>query len=407
MIMKMKKNEKGVDCKIKKSLALYPFNQKFPSIYESTIEFFSKEYTLIYSPWKWSKFYRLKENRLIRNSYYFIMNTIRKRLKPNFLKEGTKIDSKKDLLFCFNQLPPSEFEFIIELETVVGFSNYDYSKLDKEYISKRLEDEKCKGILCWNQTAYNELTKTIDCSKFKKKINVIPFGGDNSKLRKKQHKNFNFLFVSSINNPISFKTKGGLIALETYSKLAKKYKNINFYVRANIDKEIIKKYKNVPGLIFLEKYLTEEKMQNLFSTSDLLLVPIPGIDLFIKCMEFGIPSVCLDYGVAYEMVLDKKTGFLIKSSKIFKDREDIEAKHKNETKYYKLLSQERECFKFVPEFVEKCEVLIKDRDLLKKMIKDQHSLVEDNGKYSLKKRNDKLKKLIDPTLIWRKKYAKI
>ena len=52
-------------------------------------------------------------------------------------------------------------------------------------------------------------------------------------------------------------------------------------------------------------------------------------------------------------------------------------------------------YKEVSEFVEKCELLIKDRKLLDKMVKSQHSLVEDGGKYSLKKRNQKLIRLIN------------
>jgi len=394
MNIKTKEDERVANHRTKKTLTIYPFNQKFPTVYESTIELFSKRYNLNYYPRKWSTFYQLKDNRFIRNSYYFVMRILRK-----FLKNKPKISAEKNLLFCFNQLPPQEFEFIIDLENVTGLANYDYSKIDKEYISKRLGNKKCKAIMCWNQASYEGLTKTIDCSKFKNKINVIPFGGDDSKLQKKHKKSLNFLFVSSVNNPISFETKGGLIALETYAKLAKKYKNIKFFVRANISKKLVKEYKDVPGLVFLTKYLSENKMKELFSYSDILLVPIPGIDLFSKCMEFGIPAVSFDYGVAYEIIDDNKTGFLIDSSKIFKYRNNIEKLHNNENKYYQLLFKKEECLKFVPEFTKKSEILIKNKNLLNKMTKNQHSLVEDGGKYSLKKRNQKLIKLIDPHMV--------
>ena len=46
--------------------------------------------------------------------------------------------------------------------------------------------------------------------------------------------------------------------------------------------------------------------------------------------------------------------------------------------------------------MEKCEILIKDRNLFERMVKNQHSLVEREGKYSLDKRKERLIKLINP-----------
>ncbi|MBU2616342.1 MAG: glycosyltransferase, partial [Nanoarchaeota archaeon] len=259
-----------------------------------------------------------------------------------------------------------------------------------------LASEKCKAINCWNQAAYNDLIRIIDCSKFKKKITVIPFAGRNLKLEKKPKKNLILLFVGSINNPVSFRTKGGLIALETYAELAKKHKNIKFFVRANVGKDLIKEYEQIPGLIFLKKYLPEHKMTQLFSCSDIFLEPLPGMDLMAKSMEFGIPVVGFDYECAFETVFNNKTGFLIKSEKLFGNKDNLEEYNKKLNDNYRLLFEKKECLKYVPEFIEKIEILINDRDLLNKMMKAQHSLVEDGGKYSLKERNKKLLKLINP-----------
>jgi len=386
-----KREEKGY-VEMKRTLALYPFNQKFPTIYEPTIEFLSKRYKLNYSPSPWSKFYKLKDIKIVRNTYYFVMKILRKYL----IKNKIKVNPKESLLYCFNQLPPEQFDFIIDLETVIGLSDYDYAKLNKKYISDRMASEKCKAILCWNKIAYDELVSTIDCSRFKKKINIVDFGGEDFKFKEIDKKTLNFLFVSSINNPNSFETKGGLIALEAYSQLAKKYKNIKFFVRANINKKFIEEYNKTPGLIFLTKYLPNTEMEKLFLHSDILLVPIPGIDLFIKSMRFGIPAISFDYGVADEMIINKKTGFLIDSSKIFTSKKNLEEHYKNQSKDYKSLSNKEFCLKFVPEFVEKSEILIKNKEILKKMKKNQHSLVGKNGKYSLENRKNKLIKLIDP-----------
>jgi len=47
-------------------------------------------------------------------------------------------------------------------------------------------------------------------------------------------------------------------------------------------------------------------MKELFLSSDVLLEPLPGMDLMIKCMEFGIPAVCFDYECPYEIIINKK-----------------------------------------------------------------------------------------------------
>ena len=381
----------------KKSLILYPFNQKFPVVYDSTIDLFSKNYNLVYNPPKWAKFYWFKDNKLIRNTYYFIMRFLKRYLTKSPAKPESK--DKGVLLYCFNQLPPPEFNFIIDLETVLGMVGYDYSSLDEKVrkeISDRLASEKCKSINCWNNYAYSDLINFIDCSRFRKKINIIPFAGREIKINKKPKKTLNFLFVASINNPVAFRTKGGFIALEAYAKLAKKYKGIKFFVRANVNKKLIKEYKNTPGLVLLTKYLSNEKMKELFENSDILLEPFPGMDLMVKSMEFGIPVVGFDYECAYETIFDKKTGLLIDSKPVFGNRKNLDKYYKNQNENYQKLFNKQKCSIFAPEFVRKCEILVKNKNLLDKMSKNQQALVGKNGKYSLEKRNRNLLKMINP-----------
>ncbi len=391
-----KTEEKG-NYRQNKILALYPFNQKFPVVYDSTINFFSKNYNLHYSPPKRAYFYWLKDNHFIRNIYYLVMKILRKYLKSSNPANNPKINVEKTLLFCFNQLPPPEYDFIIDFETILGASSdYHYSGLDIKYVSERFNSEKCKEINCWNKAAYKDLVRIIDCSKFKNKISITPFAGNPPRKKEISKEGLNFLFVASVNNPVAFRTKGGFLALDIYSQLAKKYKNIKFFVRANIDDETVKKYEEIPGLIFLRKYLSDEQMNKLFLQSDVLLEPLPGMDLMMKSMEFGLPLVCFDYECAYETVFNKKTGFLIKSSKIFGTKKNLEKYYENLDENYKSVYTKEKYSGFIPQFIKKCEILIKNKKLLKKMVKNQQSLVEKDGKYSLEKRNKKLLKLINP-----------
>lgn len=381
-----------------KTLTLYPVNQKFHTVYDSTIEFFKERYNLEYSPPIQSRLYKVKNNLFLRNSYYFLVKLCRK-IFPN-QKKNLGIDPRDRLLFCFNELPPEGYDFILDLEIVTGLAEYHYDGLDKEYLSNRLSSENCKAIICWNKSSYISLTKTIDCSRFKKKTKIIPFGRKlsqpdkfSSKNQKNQKKTFNLLFVSSINNPTDFETKGGLIVLEAFKILAKKYPNLRFFVRANVKREVEESYQ-IPGLTFHKGLLSDEEMQKLLSDADLLFEPIPGIALMLECMDYGIPAITFDYWCVPEYVIDKKGGFNIDSSKIFGKITDKDYFKNLSNNYLKLFDKEN-CMLHVPPFMENVEVLIHNPSILKKMSSYQQSLLKDKNKYSLDERNEKLTKLIN------------
>lgn len=380
---------------IRKSLVLYPMNQKFHTVYDPTVKLFSKKYDLKYFPSKISKFYKIKSNPLLRKYYYLFIKRINKLKTIINSKEELNLDPKKNLLFCFNKIPPKGFDFILDLEIVTGLSNYDYNQLNKEEISKRLYSSECKAIICWNKASYTSLTNTIDCSKFKDKITIISFAKEISRIEKLPKKTFNFLFVSSINNPHDFEGKGGLIALEAYARLTKKFKGLRFFVRSNVAKDIVKRYKNIPGLIFLRKYLSEKKMEDLFLRTDVLLEPVPGINLMLECMNFGIPAVSFDFWCIREMIFSGKSGFLINSSKLFGNLKKIDKYLKDLKENCAKLSSRKEYHALEVELANKAEELMKDKSLLEKMSKYQRTLLESKGMYSIEKRNKKLTGIID------------
>jgi len=375
-------------------LIFFPYEQKVNSIYNETFSFLKSNYNFIYAPSKISQLTKLKNNLLIRDSYYFLINVLRKLGLKSKNKEI--IFPKESLLFCFNQLPPEGYNFILDLEIVIGLSKYDYHKLNKEYLKSRLESKYCKSILCWNNSSYQSLVNLIDCSNFKNKIKIIPFGRKSSKFIKKENKNINLLFVSSVNNPKDFETKGGILALEVYSQLAKKFNNLKFYIRANVPKSIEKKYKNIPGIIFLKKYLSQKEMNSLLKNSDILLEPVPGISLMLECMDYKIVPVSFDYWCIKDMIFNKKSGFLIDSSSIFgKSYNDLYFKNLKDN-YDKLYDLEI-LKKFIQEYVLKLEKLIYDKKLKKKMGNYQKGLLV-SGPFQPERRNLKLKKIIDSIL---------
>lgn len=383
----------------KRKIILYPFNQKFHNLYDETINLFSDKYSLVYSPSKKSKFYNLKNNHFIRKSYYNLINLMRKYNKKDKIKEVFPSSfSKEDILFCFNQLPPEGVDFILDLEMVTGISGYNYDNLDREYIKKRLSNNNCKKIICWNKSSYESLVKIIDSKSFKHKIQIIPFSRVPQSIfikRKSLGKQINLLFVSSMNNPGDFENKGGIIALESYKEFNKLYPDSKFFVRANVPKKIEKKYRNVPGLFFIKKYLPNHKMQELFLNSDILLEPVPGIALLLECMDYQIPPISLDYWCIKDMVFNDKSGILFDSTKIFGSMKNTEKYFKDLFENYKKLSQKEIVNFYVPLFVNSL-VRLKENDLFFNKLRNfQRRLLEKDGKFNSSLRNMSLVEIID------------
>ena len=98
---------------IRKSLVLYPMNQKFHTVYDPTVKLFSERYDLKYYPSKVSKYYKIKNNPFLRKNYYRLVNF--KRKVKNQIGQNNQslgLDPEKNLLFCFNSLPPKNYDFI-------------------------------------------------------------------------------------------------------------------------------------------------------------------------------------------------------------------------------------------------------------------------------------------------------
>ena len=196
----------------KKTILIYP-NGKFHSLYNPLLNKLSDNYNLIYNS------NESKQKKKIMNVLYslnwlrvFYHKYIRKHIGLNDLTKNKKPTETFDLVYASNSIPVFDCKFIIDLEMISALSGYNFSSLNIPEIRKRFKDSNCKSIICWNNTSYNTLIKTIDCSDFLNKIKIVPFAIASKEVTKEVHpKNINFLFVSSTNNPQDFELKGGLI----------------------------------------------------------------------------------------------------------------------------------------------------------------------------------------------------
>lgn len=384
----------------KKTILIYPEGEKLHTLYSSIIELLSKKYNLIYHPKETNEEGIISRLKRINTIRYFYHRFIRYFLNLyTFKKRKILFEGDFDLIFSSNQIPPGNKDYIINLEFITALSGYNYYGLDLEKIKAEFSKKRCKAIICWNKWAYNTLKNSIDCSSFKHKIKIIPFAIKSDNIKKRPHKGINLLFVSSINNPYDFERKGGLIALEAFSLLSKKISNVKFFVRANVPQKILKNYESNTNIIFLKDYLEKQKMKELFLNSDILLEPLPGINLVLECANFEIPVVCFNGLWFQEIIVNGKTGFLVDSQKLWGDmKKDMKKFLRDfDINYFKLnnLNFAKE---ISSDFAEKTSLLINKPYLINKFGKELKKALKPQGKYNLIKRNKKLLKLIEESL---------
>jgi len=305
-----------------------------------------------------------------------LKNTLREVL--HIIKMPNITKTKKgpyDLIHCGHCLSLNRKPWIVDLEHYWNFASSGklaYSKKGKKRIKQLLKKPYCKKILPWTEAAKKTVVNTLKDKKIDKKIQVlhpaIPFPNCKRKKRSK----ITLLFVGRY-----FYWKGGLHALEAIDQLTKKHKNVEAVFISEVPRNILNKYsKNKKIKIY--GLMPQEEVFKIYSESDIFIYPGYS-DTFgfamLEAMGFGLPVISVDGFARKEIIDEGKTGFVVQN----------QGKINNEI----IGEQEKEIIK---ELVKKTSLLIKNKRLLNKMSKNCIEAVK-NGKFSIKERNKKLKKI--------------
>lgn len=257
----------------------------------------------------------------------------------------------------------------IEMTGSLAVSGLD-SKKGRERVREILMRDNCKKILPWTKYAYNKILEMFPEVKDKLEV-VYPAVPEIKYLKKPKNKRLKIIFVARY-----FDIKGGLIALEVLEELRKKH-GIEGIVVSSVPDEIKKKYSKLK----IYDLMPQKDLFELMRKSDVFLYP-SAIDTFgfsiLEAWSFGMPVVTIntkDTASRKEIVEDGKTGFIF----------DVEG----EIEFDKI--GEKESF-IIEKLAENASKLIEDEKLLGKM---RARCLEEirSGKFSIKKRNDRLRKI--------------
>jgi len=340
---------------------------------------------LVDSPPKGIEYLNTKKQRgVIINKRFFLFSNFLKRNIRFWAKQLnlaipnahlTKSKEDFDLIHCAHCLSKNKNKpWVVDVERFFSLMiSWNDSKYAKDKVRKILLDKNCKKIIPWTLTSKKELLEYFP--EIKDKIELVYPAVPLLNIKRKRHKDINLLFVARY-----FYQKGGFHALEVIDRLTKKYNNVKGVIVSEVPKEILKKYSQNKKIKFYGLMPQDKLLREVYSLADIFVYPGYSDSFgfsFLEAMSFGIPIVTINGFARDEIVEEGKTGLIVEKL------HDIN---------YKVLNHD-----IINKLIENCSKLIENKKLREKMSKNCIEIVK-NGKFSIKKRNKKLRKIYEEAL---------
>ena len=316
-------------------------------------------------------------------------------LAKNFLRFGidnfpipmpnvhrTRTREKYDLIHCAHSLSSNKTPWVADFESAWQFwiSIRKFGP-GRKAVARILLNENCKKIMPWTEEIKKDIIRLFPNKEIRGKIEVVNPAVPLFKKMKKRGK-LKIVFISRY-----FWIKGGLVALETLKKIKKKY-DADIVFISDVPEKIREKYE---GIKFTGLLPQKDSLRHL-GESDIFFYP-SFVDTFgfslLESMSFGVPIITVNTGGTKnckEIVQDGKTGFVV----------DFPYYKGNEI-YKKCLSIGNPEKKLIELLVKKISLLIENKALRKKMSENCRKVIKE-GKFSVKVRNEKMRKIYEDAL---------
>jgi len=316
--------------------------------------------------------------------FFWLSNFLKKNIRrfarilcPSMLNAHLSPRGDYDLIHCAHCLSKNNDKpwiFDIEAFWQLWVSTKE-TKKGLRKVEKILNKNNCKKILPWTEKMKNELVEAFP--KLKEKIELVYPAIPLKKIKKKIGKDVTLIFSGRY-----FYWKGGLHALEAINQLTKKYPNVKGIINSEIPGEIKQKYSKNRKIEFYG-LIPQEKLFELYEKADILVYPgyTDSVGFaYLESMRFGIPVITVDGWSRKEIITEGKTGFVLDRPKKFK---------------WDKIGKDEEAL--INKMIEKTEELIKNKKLREKMSKNCIKEIKE-GKFSIKNRNKKLKRIYEEAL---------
>lgn len=322
-------------------------------------------------------------------------------LSKAYMEKFTKLPPEIAFTYASGHVVFRDEPWIVDMEFVTQLTgdSINHFRRYKRIIGRMLSSNRCKKIICWTEAAKRTILENMDCENFENKIEVVrmPVPRKNFKKIYDNKDTIKLLFVGSANILGEFEFKGGQEVLKAFKLLNKKYPKVELVVRSDVPAEMKKLCKDVSNLRFLEGILPWSAVEKEFKSADIFLFPshsTPGLAI-LDAMSYELPVITTDVWANPEMVEDGQTGLLVKKASnvpYYVDNFIPNWSYIPTSKFMKAVKKTDE--RVIRDLVEKISILIEDEKLRRRMGVAGRREVE-TGKFSIKKRTEKLKRIFD------------
>ena len=309
----------------------------------------------------------------------------------------TRMPSNVDLTYAYDHLICRKEPWVVDLEHAGLLVSYNikHFRSFKGVVQRLLASEYCKKIICGTEAAQRTVSLNLDCTGFEHKLEIVPFA-----VRKKEFvKNFTdnkikLLFVGSTNILGAFETKGGRETLEAFVLLTKKYSNLELVVRSDVPTDIKHKYSSGSNIRIIDQVVPWETLEQEFKTADIFVLPVHNtpFSAFLDAMSYELPIVTIDAWANPEIVEDGKTGLLAQKSDSIPYYKESFLPTFGTPQFKRAIRTPDP--RVVERLAEKISILVDNEELRRRMGQAGRWEIE-HGKFSVAKRNAKLKEIFD------------
>jgi glycosyltransferase involved in cell wall biosynthesis len=308
--------------------------------------------------------------------------------------------TNSDIIHSCQSIPLSNKPYVVDFEHVSAFGGWNHkrihSSLFKFMLKKFFESKRCKKILPWTKAAAHSLTNLIGEKGIKDKIEVVypAISVKDINPKKKKGDKFVFLFVA-----YNFLRKGGEEALKAFTRLSKEEKNTEFWIISNQITGNISYDKNKVKFFGLKD--KKEIYEKFYPEARVFLYPTYNDSfgmVFLEAMAFGLPIITIEDFASEELIINGKNGFVAKGYK--KRWYDENYQTREGSNRFEIVAgwrTEEEKERVAVDLYTKMKQLVKNKKQINEIGKN-NILETTKGRFSIARRNEKLKKIYSECL---------
>lgn len=263
-------------------------------------------------------------------------------------------------------------------------------------LRKLLASDCCRKVIYHVEIGKKALLTSLEAPELEDKVQVIyPAVPKKSFAKQNDNGPVRLLFVGSANIEAegSFRAKGGFILVEAFLHLRQRFPDLELVIRSRVPPDVRKRCAGVTNLRLIEETLRWEELERGFIEADIFVCPAhmtPSIT-FVDAMSYHLPVVTTDVWSNPELVEDGRTGLLVHHPQAHRYIRNFVA-HNDWPEFKEVINQVDA--RLVEGIVDKVAMLVQNPELRRQMGSAGGWEVE-HGKFSLEKRNEKLKRILD------------